>query len=210
MDILKPFRKPVLDPLHDWADAELYRANSYACIPVEREWASREPNGYSDPLTYESPQHGRHAWGLGEPVGADQFTISIQAGRLPRLGSWGIDQCRAKWLCLLKLPVLNKRQWRNVAPLLTGALIRTYARTGLGLAVFKAHATVHDPRDFSMLTREATGVGCFLPTAPWLNWHEGRSPLTVHRDELPSINGFGHARDLAREIAEAVDGERAG
>ncbi|HWS61984.1 MAG TPA: hypothetical protein VN325_04450 [Steroidobacteraceae bacterium] len=65
-----------------------------------------------------------------------------------------------------------------------------------------------DPRDFGLFAADATGTACFVPRAPWLTWHEGRSPATVRRDELTAIEGFDHARELVRAIEAAV-GERA-
>jgi hypothetical protein len=203
-------RKPV-DTLTEWADAAAYAANGYAVLPLEKSWASVEPHPAVDALTHEAPMGQSHAWGLDAPVhGADEFTVAIQAGRLPREGAWSITECRASWLCCVKLAPMSKRQMRDALPLLAGSLIRTDTRNGHMLAVFRA-GTVADPRDFGFDARtthaEATGIACFLPRAPWLTWRDGCSPATVRRDELRPLT-WDDAQDLFHAVDE-VTRERA-
>jgi hypothetical protein len=201
-------RKP--EPLTPYADAPLYTAQGYAVLPVERYYAERGPSTPCDPHSWEQPHGGGGwAWGLPAPLDPENWVTGLQAGILPRTGgrdSGGLSstEATATWLAVVRVTGAGKRGAKHVESIVGDApIIRTDVVSGDLLMPYRA--AVSDPREYGFRVGLVTCYGneVFLASGPRFTWKDGRSPATVRRDELPSLN-WTQARDLVDSIVSVL------
>jgi hypothetical protein len=200
--MLSLFSKKPLEPLVPYADAPLYTAQGFAVLPVERYYAEAGPSTPADPHSWECPHGGGHGWGLPAPIDPEKWVTGIQAGILPRAGGRSSTEATATWLAVVRVTGAGKRAGKHIESIVGDAPIRTDVVNGDLLIPYRAE--VSDPREYSFRRGLVTCYGneVFLPSGPRFVWN-GRSPATVPRAELPSLN-WTQARDLVDLIVSVL------
>jgi hypothetical protein len=192
------FRKP--DSFVPFTEAPAYVANGYAVLPVERYYAEQGPH-WASPASYEAPHGGAYAWGLPTPQDIQNWVTSIQCGILPRQGGKGLDEAKATWVPVIRVNGAGKRMAKDIAAIVGDAIVRLDVDNGDVLVAYRASPDVSDPRMFDFRRDRVTcyATGAFLVSSPRHVWLGDRSPATVRRDELPTLNWSG-ARDLVDKL----------
>jgi hypothetical protein len=192
-------RKPA-EQFVPYADAAVYAAQGYAVLPVERYYVERGPS-WAQPEAYEAPNGGGWGWGLPTPPDSHNWVTSIQCGILPRLGAKGLDECKATWVPVVRVAGAGKRVAKDIAAMVGDAIVRLDVENGDVLVAYRAARNVADPREYDVRRHRVTcyANGAFLVASPRHVWLDDRSPATVARADLPTLDWSG-ARDIVATL----------